>query len=110
MSKTRDELYSYLKERMAMIAPNLTVLVGELVGARLISHAGSLLNLAKHPSSTIQILGAEKALFRALKTKHDTPKYGLIYHASLVGQSNAKLKGKISRTLAAKSSLAARYD
>jgi RNA processing factor Prp31 len=65
---------------MAAIAPNLTALVGDLVGARLISHAGSLLNLAKHPASTVQILGAEKALFRALKTKHDTPKYGLIYH------------------------------
>merc|ERR1711936_931573 len=110
MSKTRDELYSYLKERMAMVAPNLTVLVGELVGARLIAHSGSLLNLAKHPASTVQILGAEKALFRALKTKHDTPKYGLIYHASMVGQAGAKTKGKISRMLAAKSSLAARYD
>ena len=72
---------------MKAIAPNLTELVGELVGARLIAHAGSLLKLAKSPSSTIQILGAEKALFRALKTKHDTPKYGLIYHASLVGQA-----------------------
>jgi nucleolar protein 58 len=54
------------------------------------------MNLAKHPASTVQILGAEKALFRALKTKHDTPKYGLIYHASLVGQANAKIKGKVS--------------
>jgi len=53
------------------------------------------MNLAKHPASTVQILGAEKALFRALKTKHDTPKYGLIYHASLVGQTNTKLKGKV---------------
>ena len=53
------------------IAPNLTVLVGELVGARLIAHAGSLVNLAKAPASTVQILGAEKALFRALKTKHE---------------------------------------
>ena len=60
--------------------------------------SGSLLNLAKHPSSTVQILGAEKALFRALKTKHDTPKYGLIYHASLVGQTNPKNKGKVSDT------------
>ena len=76
--------------------------VGELVGARLIAHAGSLLNLAKHPASTIQILGAEKALFRALKTKHDTPKYGLIFHASLIGQTQPKHKGKISRVLAAK--------
>merc|ERR1711865_953789 len=59
---------------------------------------------------TVQILGAEKALFRALKTKHDTPKYGLIYHASLVGSSAPKLKGKISRMLASKCSLAIRYD
>lgn len=95
---------------MLAVAPNLTVLVGELVGARLISHAGSLLNLAKHPSSTVQILGAEKALFRAMKTKHDTPKYGLIYHASLVGQTSAKLKGKVSRMLAAKAALAIRVD
>merc|ERR1712042_19119 len=107
---SRQQLWEYLKNRMQAIAPNLTVLVGELVGARLISHAGSLLNLAKHPASTVQILGAEKALFRALKTKHDTPKYGLIYHASMVGQAGAKSKGKISRMLAAKSSLAARYD
>lgn len=57
---------------------------------------GSLLNLAKHPASTVQILGAEKALFRALKTKRDTPKFGLIYHASLVGQTTAKNKGKVS--------------
>merc|ERR1719447_711101 len=85
-------------------------MVGELVGARLISHAGSLMNLAKHPASTVQILGAEKALFRALKTRKDTPKYGLIYHASLVGQTSAKNKGKISRMLAAKASLAIRYD
>jgi len=95
---------------MNAIAPNLTVLVGELVGARLIAHAGSLMNLAKHPSSTVQILGAEKALFRALKTKHDTPKYGLIYHAQLVGQSSTKLKGKMSRMLAAKAALATRVD
>merc|ERR1740130_2049071 len=95
---------------MNAIAPNLTVLVGELVGARLIAHAGSLLNLAKHPASTVQILGAEKALFRALKTKHETPKYGLIYHASLVGSSAPKFKGKISRVLASKCSLAIRYD
>lgn len=80
ISAYRTQLAEYLRNRMNAIAPNLTVLVGELVGARLISHAGSLLSLAKHPASTVQILGAEKALFRALKTKHDTPKYGLIYH------------------------------
>ncbi|KAI1291980.1 Nucleolar protein 58 [Halotydeus destructor] len=110
LQEYRTQLFEYLKNRMMAIAPNLTILVGELVGARLISHAGSLLNLAKHPASTVQILGAEKALFRALKTKHDTPKYGLIYHAQLIGQSNPKLKGKMSRMLAAKSALACRVD
>merc|ERR1712038_2094721 len=106
----REQLWSYLKNRMVAIAPNLTTLVGELVGARLISHAGSLMNLAKHPASTVQILGAEKALFKALKTKHDTPKYGLIYHAQLVGQASSKLKGKVSRMLAAKAAIATRVD
>ncbi|PJF18397.1 hypothetical protein PSACC_01777 [Paramicrosporidium saccamoebae] len=110
VSEYRTELYEYLKNRMMAIAPNLTAMVGELVGARLISRAGSLMSLAKYPASTVQILGAEKALFRALKTKHDTPKYGLIYHASLVGQAAPKLKGKISRVLAAKTSLAVRAD
>ncbi|CCI10534.1 unnamed protein product [Albugo candida] len=110
LTEYRSQLFDYLKNRMNAIAPNLTVMVGELVGARLISHAGSLMNLAKHPASTVQILGAEKALFRALKTKHDTPKYGLIYHASLIGQTAPKFKGKISRVLAAKTSLAIRVD
>jgi len=110
LTEYRASLAEYLKLRMNAIAPNLTYMVGELVGARLISHAGSLMSLAKHPSSTVQILGAEKALFRALKTKKSTPKYGLIYHASLVGQSAPNLKGKISRVLAAKLSLCCRVD
>ncbi|KAM0951089.1 putative Nop domain-containing protein [Dioscorea sansibarensis] len=110
LSEYRAQLYDYLRSRMNTIAPNLTALVGELVGARLIAHGGSLLNLAKQPGSTVQILGAEKALFRALKTKHATPKYGLIFHASLIGQAAPKLKGKISRSLAAKTALAIRYD
>ncbi|KAK5175436.1 Nucleolar protein 58 [Saxophila tyrrhenica] len=106
----RQQLSSYLTSRMQAIAPNLTTLVGELVGARLIAHAGSLMNLAKSPASTVQILGAEKALFRALKTKHDTPKYGLIYHASLIGQASGKNKGKIARMLATKATLGLRVD
>ncbi|KAF9480249.1 Nop-domain-containing protein [Pholiota conissans] len=110
ISQYRTQLAEYLRNRMGAIAPNLTALVGELVGARLISHAGSLLSLAKHPASTIQILGAEKALFRALKTKHDTPKYGLIYHASLIGQAPPKLKGKMARMVATKAALSIRVD
>lgn len=106
----RAELSSYLESRMRAIAPNLTALVGVLVGARLIAHAGSLTNLVKLPGSTIQILGAEKALFRALKTKHDTPKYGLLYHSSLIGQATGRNKGKIARMLAAKAALGVRVD
>lgn len=106
----RDDLARYLESRMKAIAPNMTELVGHLVGARLIAHAGSLMNLAKNPGSTIQILGAEKALFRALKTKHATPKYGLLYHASLVGQASGKNKGKIARQLASKVALGVRTD
>ena len=65
----RKMVSTYLQDKMASVAPNLATLIGETVGARLISHAGSLTNLAKYPASTVQILGAEKALFRALKTK-----------------------------------------
>ncbi|KAL4075661.1 Nop domain-containing protein [Scleroderma citrinum] len=110
ISAYRAQLAEYLRNRMNAIAPNLTALVGDLVGARLIAHAGSLLSLAKFPASTVQILGAEKALFRALKTKHDTPKYGLIYHASLVGQAPPKLKGKMARMVATKAALSIRVD
>merc|ERR1712217_117660 len=110
LANMRKSLHNYLKAKMDLVAPNLCSLVGETIGARLISHAGSLTNLAKYPASTVQILGAEKALFLALKTKSNTPKYGLIYHASLVGQSAPSLKGKISRVLAAKLALCCRVD
>jgi nucleolar protein 58 len=110
MSDYRANLAEYLKNRMGAIAPNLTLLIGELVAAKLIAHAGSLMNLAKLPASTIQILGAEKALFRALKQHKPTPKYGLIYNASIVGATKVNLKGKVSRTLANKCALCVRFD
>ncbi|KAL5111160.1 Nucleolar protein 58 [Taenia crassiceps] len=110
VAESRNTLHEYLVKRMVAVAPNLTALVGEILGARLIARAGTLVNLAKYPSSTVQILGAEKALFRALKTRHSTPKYGLLYHASLVGQAGPTIKGKISRMLAAKAALSIRLD
>jgi len=106
----RKSLHTYLVGKMKTVAPNLAALIGEQVGARLISHAGSLTNLAKYPASTVQILGAEKALFRALKTKSNTPKYGLIFHSSFIGRAGAKNKGRISRYLANKASIASRID
>ncbi|KAJ8520136.1 hypothetical protein ONZ45_g3018 [Pleurotus djamor] len=110
LAEYRQSLISYLSEKMNVVAPNLTALLGERVGARLISHAGSLTNLSKYPASTVQILGAEKALFRALKTKGNTPKYGLIYHSSFIGRAGPKFKGRISRFLANKCSIASRID
>jgi len=110
LTEYRQKLHAYLMKKMNDCAPNLAALIGELVGARLIAHAGSLTNLAKYPASTVQILGAEKALFRALKTKSNTPKYGLIYHSTFIGRASTKNKGRISRFLANKSSLASRID
>merc|ERR1712154_436995 len=93
----RKTLSQYLQKKMNNVAPNLAALIGEQVGARLISHAGSLTNLAKYPASTVQILGAEKALFRALKTRGNTPKYGLIFHSTFIGRAGAKNKGRRKR-------------
>ncbi|PVU86055.1 hypothetical protein BB559_006691 [Furculomyces boomerangus] len=110
LAKYRKELYDYLVDKMSIVAPNLAALIGDVVGARLIAHAGSLTNLSKYPASTVQILGAEKALFRALKTKGNTPKYGIIYHSSFIGRAGAKNKGRISRFLANKATIASRID
>lgn len=110
LAEYRKQLAGYLTDKMAVVAPNLSALIGDTVAARLISKAGSLTNLAKAPASTVQILGAEKALFRALKTKGNTPKYGLIYHSTFIGRADAKNKGRISRYLANKCSIATRID
>ncbi|KAK3008377.1 hypothetical protein RJ639_014085 [Escallonia herrerae] len=109
-AELRKRQYDYLVSKMNNVAPNLAALIGEVIGARLISQAGSLTNLAKSPSSTIQILGAEKALFRALKTRGNTPKYGLIFNSSFIGRASARNKGRMARYLANKCSIAARVD
>jgi len=110
LSEYRKQLSEYLHSKMNSVAPNLQSLIGDQVGARLISKAGSLTNLAKYPASTVQILGAEKALFRALKTRSNTPKYGLLFHSSFIARAGAKNKGRISRFLANKCSVASRID
>eukprot|EP01062_Namystynia_karyoxenos_P020478 TRINITY_DN1774_c0_g2_i1.p1 TRINITY_DN1774_c0_g2~~TRINITY_DN1774_c0_g2_i1.p1 ORF type:complete len:498 (+),score=227.84 TRINITY_DN1774_c0_g2_i1:129-1622(+) len=100
----------YLTHKIDGVSPNLGALMGDFIAGRLISHAGSLMNLAKYPASTIQILGAEKALFRALKSRGNTPKYGLIYDTSFIGRAKGKNKGRISRYLANKAAIACRID
>jgi nucleolar protein 56 len=106
----RRVLTNSMDDKMGTVAPNLQQILGTHVAARLIQHAGSLTNLSKYPASTLQILGAEKALFRALKTKSATPKYGLLYQSSFIGRANPKIKGRISRYLANKCSMASRID
>jgi len=110
LANFREKLHNYMDEKMHEVAPNLSVLLGSHLGAKLISQTGSLVNLAKCSASTVQILGAEKALFRAIKTRRNTPKYGIIYNSSFIGKIRQRNKGRISRYLANKCVIAARVD
>jgi nucleolar protein 56 len=106
----RQNMENYLDKTMEKVAPNMRFMVGALLGARLIAVAGSLRNLAMRPASTIQVLGAEKALFRSLKTGARPPKHGLIFQAALLHDAKRWQRGKIARALAGKLSIAARAD
>jgi nucleolar protein 56 len=106
----RQELETYLDSTMEEVAPNTKYLVGSLLGARLIAVSGGLTNLAKRPASTIQVLGAEKALFRSLKTGTRPPKHGLIFQHTLLHDAKRWQRGKIARAVAGKLAIAARAD
>ncbi len=108
--KMRRDLTEYIENVMKEVAPNITALVGPLLGARLISLAGGLDRLAKLPASTIQVLGAEKALFRALRTGGKPPKHGVIFQYPDIHRSPRWQRGKIARALAAKLAIAAKVD
>ena len=108
--RLRGELAEYIAAVMKEVAPNVTALVGPLLGARLISLAGSLEELARLPASTIQVLGAEKALFRALRTGGKPPKHGVIFQYPDIHRSPRWQRGKIARALAAKLAIAAKVD
>ena len=110
MQQTRRDIEDYIDAKMESLAPNLRLLVGSSLGAKLISHAGGIKRLAMYPSSTIQIMGAEKALFRHLKSGARPPKYGLIYQHPQVRGAKWWNRGKIARMLAGKISLAVRRD
>lgn len=110
LQKTRKNIEKYIDIKMDSIAPNLKSLVGASLGSKLISHAGGLKRLASYSSGTVQIMGAEKALFRHLKTGERPPKHGLIYQHPKVRTSKWWNRGKIARTLALKISLASRKD
>lgn len=110
LSELRSYLTDYNTLVMKEVAPNVTELVGPLLGARLLSLAGSLEELAKMPASTIQVLGAEKALFRALRTGGKPPKHGVIFQYPEIHRSPRWQRGKIARALATKLAIAARVD
>ena len=110
LQNTRKDIEEYIDSKMESIAPNLKLIVGSSLGAKLISHAGGLKRLATYPSSTVQIMGAEKALFRHLKSGDRPPKYGLIYQHPQVRGAKWWNRGKIARILASKISLAVRRD
>lgn len=110
LRKLRAEITEYIDGLMAQIAPNLRAVVGSTIGARLIAIAGGLQELSRMPASTIQVLGAEKALFRALKKKGSPPKHGVIFQYPEIRGAPKKLRGKIARALAGKVAIAARVD
>jgi len=106
----RKNMENYVDKTMEEVAPNTRAIAGALLGARLIAVAGSLQNLAMKPASTIQVLGAEKALFRSLKTGARPPKHGLIFQHALLHDAKRWQRGKIARVLAGKLAIAARAD
>jgi len=106
----RKQIEAYIESSMETLSPNLTMLAGPMLGARLISIAGSLEKLAAFPSSTIQVIGANKALFKHLRARAPSPKHGIIYSHPLINTSPWWVRGKVARALAAKLSLAARID
>lgn len=106
----RKQIEIYIESSMETLAPNLTMIAGPMLGARLISIAGGLEKLAAFPSSTIQVIGANKALFKHLRARAPSPKHGIIYSHPLINTSPWWMRGKVARALAAKLSLAARID
>jgi len=106
----KSRLEGYIRSLMAAEAPNLSAVAGPVLGSRLIALGGGLERLAKMPASTIQVLGAEKALFRFFKTGRGAPKHGIIFQHPYVHASSRWQRGKIARALAAKISIAARID
>ncbi len=110
LQKTRNKTEDYIDKKMEKLAPNLRDLLGSSLAAKLIAHIGGIKNLSMYSAATIQIMGAEKALFRHLKTGERPPKHGLIFQHPQVRTSNWWIRGKIARTLALKIALAARKD
>ncbi len=109
-TEEKKALEKYVRDAMRDIAPNFSSLVDPVLAARLLAMAGTLERLARMTAPTIQLLGAEKALFRHLKERGKPPKFGILFHSSYVQSAPDDKKGKVARILAAKLMLAARMD
>jgi nucleolar protein 56 len=110
LHELRKNLEEHVESEMDIVAPNISAILGTAVGARILGRAGSLTKLASMPASTVQVIGAEKALFRALKTGAQPPKHGLLFQHTLVHAAPRWQRGKIARAIAAKAVIAARVD
>lgn len=108
--KAREKLARHIERNMKELAPNVTAIAGPTIGARILAKAGSLEKLARLPASTIQVLGAEKALFRALRRGTKPPKHGILFQHPLVHSAPKWQRGKVARVIAAKLAIAARID
>jgi len=107
---SRSRIEEYLVKSMEITAPNLVNIAGALIGARLVSMAGGLEKLARFPSSTIQVIGANRALFKHLRARAPSPKHGIIFNNPIIKNAPWWQRGKISRAFAAKITLAVRMD
>lgn len=110
MWKLRDEIEAYEAKLAQEMCPNMSHIAGPELAAKLVAQAGGLKRMATFPSSTIQVLGAEKALFKHLKSGSRPPKHGLIFQHALISKASRRARGKISRALAAKLTIACKAD
>jgi nucleolar protein 56 len=106
----RKKEQEYLEALMKRVCPNIKAIAGATIGARLLEQAGGLKKLMEMPASTIQLLGAEKALFRHMKTGAKAPKFGFLHEHPLILKHPRKMQGKIARALADKLSIAVKID
>jgi nucleolar protein 56 len=110
MAKIRKKIEDHIETEMNALAPNVAAILGTAVGARILAKAGSLKKMATLPASTIQVLGAEKALFRSLKTGTQPPKHGILFQHPTVHAAPKWQRGKMARAIASKAAIAARVD
>lgn len=108
--KTREEIEKYIRKVMEEMAPNVCKIIGSNIGARLIAYAGGIEKLATMPAGTIQVLGAEKALFKHIKDGTPPPKHGIIFQHEMINKAPKNKRGKIARLLATKLAIAAKAD